>query len=107
MEINEYQEKTLETVVFDDKNPISYCILGLNGEAGEIANKYKKVLRGDTELTEELKAKIKDEIGDVQWYLSVLSNLLGFTLEDVCKTNIKKLNERRENGTIKGDGDKR
>jgi NTP pyrophosphatase (non-canonical NTP hydrolase) len=106
--LNEYQNAALETAVYDeDGDPISYCILGLVGEAGEIANKYKKVLRGDKKLTPELKESITSEIGDVLWYTAALAKNLGFALEEVANKNITKLYERRINGTIKGDGDNR
>lgn len=107
MELNEYQKQALETAIYDDTNPITYCILGMTGEAGEVANKYKKVLRGDKKLTPELKYEIAKEIGDVQWYIAALSSLLGYSLLEICDMNLDKLYERRENGTIKGDGDNR
>lgn len=107
MELNEYQKKALETAVYDDTNPVAYCILGMAGEAGEVANKYKKVLRGDKELDENLKYEIAKEIGDVQWYIAALSHLIGYSLDSICDINLTKLNQRREDGTIKGDGDNR
>lgn len=107
MEANEYQSIALETAIFDKKNPIAYCILGLTGEAGEVANKYKKVLRGDKELTDDLKFKIADELGDVMWYSAVLARELGFSFQEILDINIDKLKRRRENNTIMGDGDSR
>ncbi len=107
MLLDEYQEEALATAVYGQDDAIGYCTLGLVGEAGEIANKYKKVLRGDKELTPELKKEIAKEIGDVLWYIAALSNELGFTLDTVAQMNIKKLKSRRANNTIMGDGDNR
>lgn len=106
-EINEYQNKATETAVYGQKDPIGYCILGLTGEAGELANKYKKVLRGDKELTDSFRNDMIKELGDVQWYVAMLAKELGYSLQEVCNINIAKLQQRRENNTIMGDGDNR
>jgi len=107
MNIDEYQKEATKTAVYDNKDPLSYCILGLVGEAGELANKYKKVLRGDKELTNELKLEMSKEAGDVLWYLASTVKELGYTLDTVAQMNIDKLKRRRRNNTIMGDGDNR
>jgi NTP pyrophosphatase (non-canonical NTP hydrolase) len=109
LNFNTYQEEALKTAIYDKegKDPLSYCILGLVGEAGEVANKYKKVIRGDKPLDDELRLKIASELGDVQWYLAATCKELGFTLEEVAHMNIDKLYSRRSNNTIMGDGDER
>lgn len=107
MSLNDYQQMSGETAVYPKETALEYLILGLVGEAGEVANKYKKVIRGDGELTDEKKAEILDELGDVLWYIARIPDELGVDLEVVGIRNINKLLERKENGTIKGSGDSR
>lgn len=81
---------------------MQYAALGLAGEAGELAGEVKKVLRNDEGvLTDERKAKILDESGDVLWYVEALLSEMGLTLSDAIVNNIEKLRERRASGTIK------
>jgi len=71
--MNEYQSTAYETAVyFDVENidRIAYSLLGLCGEAGEVADKYKKVLRGDRQRTVQFDVDMALELGDVLWYLS-------------------------------------
>ena len=85
-----------------------YPALGLAGEAGELVNKVKKLVRGDTSLSNFFfKASLVDELGDVLWYVSALCDELGYSMADVAQMNLEKLAERAEAGTIKGSGDKR
>ncbi|MEX2052211.1 MAG: nucleoside triphosphate pyrophosphohydrolase family protein [Candidatus Paceibacterota bacterium] len=110
MELNEYQKKALETAIHDEKYKILYPALGLGNETGEVLGKIKKWLRGDDgegKLSEERRQALKEELGDVLWYVSVLANDLGLELGDIADTNIEKLKSRKERGAIKGDGDKR
>lgn len=109
MDFNEYQKTTHKTVKNPD-NPryIEYLMLGLVGEAGEIANKYKKVIRDDEGvLSEEKRADLKSEIGDVLWYAAQLSAILGYEFNDIAQYNIDKLASRLERGKISGSGDNR
>lgn len=110
---NEYQNAAGETANFLSKNwpqekSINYCMLGLVGETGEIAEKFKKKLRGDGTLQEFYGDEaIAKEFGDVLWYLSQLAALLGWSLDEVMAMNIAKLKDRRERGVIHGEGDNR
>lgn len=101
---NDYQLTAESTAVYPDQHQIVYPALGLVGEAGEVAEKVKKWLRGDRELDREALLK---ELGDVLWYLSALSADLGYTLEEVAHANTQKLLDRQSKGTLKGDGDNR
>lgn len=110
MDFNEYQKKALETALFPREHKIVYPALGLGNEAGEVMGKIKKWLRGDDgkdSLSEERREALKDELGDVLWYLAVLAKDLDLDLSDVAEHNINKLHSRKERGVLHGDGDKR
>jgi len=117
MELNDYQELAMKTAIFPKRDGYAYTALGLAGEAGEIANKVageiankvKKFIR-DGYSEDELPGKIndlRDELGDVLWYVAALAQVLDTSLEQVAKNNIHKLAERQVKGTLKGSGDKR
>ena len=106
MTLNEYQEHVLETAIYDEK--IIYPTLGLTGEAGEVADKVKKVIRDNhKEFTPEIKAEIMKEIGDVLWYCATLSHDLGYSLEEVAQSNVDKLRSRKARNMLGGSGDNR
>ena len=108
MTLNDYQKEALSTAVYGSGSKIIYPTLGLAGEAGEVADKVKKVLRDNNgEFDEWRKIQIAAEIGDVLWYIAALTNDLGYTLKDIAKLNIGKLSQRRANNTIHGEGDNR
>ncbi len=109
MNLNQYQDKSRETALYPNmgNNPI-YPTLGLVGEAGEVADKVKKVLRDDNGVfTSDVRQSIKYELGDVLWYVSQLANELGYELEEVAIANLDKLSNRAKRGKIKGSGDDR
>jgi NTP pyrophosphatase (non-canonical NTP hydrolase) len=106
MELNEYQKEAKKTAIYP--SPIIYPALGLCGEAGEVAEKVKKVLRDNNGVfTDAKKEEIVKELGDVLWYVANTASDIGFTLEDVAQGNIDKLNSRKERGKISGNGDNR
>ena len=108
MELNEYQHKAMTIAQYPHVGDnIVYPVLGMTGEAGEIANKVKKIQRGDYALTPEVRLDLAKEIGDVLWYCAVLAVEIGYELDDVAKYNLDKLKVRKENNTIKGSGDNR
>ena len=106
MEFNEYQKLARSTAVYPEEYKVVYPALGLCGEAGEVADKIKKTIRGDSSL-DEVTGNIADELGDVLWYLAILADDLGVELEDVAKWNVDKLQRRMKSNKIKGDGDNR
>ena len=109
MDLNHYQREARKTALYPDvgSNAI-YPTLGLVGEAGEVADKVKKILRDKKGLFDkESKDAIKFELGDVLWYISQLSSELGYELEDVANANLQKLNSRKIRGKIQGSGDDR
>tara|TARA_Y100001968_G_C19391330_1_gene735759 strand:- start:169 stop:498 length:330 start_codon:yes stop_codon:yes gene_type:complete len=109
MNLNHYQHKSRSTALYPNvgNNPI-YPTLGLAGEAGEVADKVKKILRDkDGVFDQASKEAIKLELGDVLWYVAQLSSELGFELESVAQANLDKLTNRASRGLISGDGDNR
>jgi NTP pyrophosphatase (non-canonical NTP hydrolase) len=85
-----------------------YPCLGLAGESGELLNKIKKIFRDDGgSLTDSRIEEIKNELGDLLWYLSQISEELNLSLEDIAESNINKLKSRKVRRTIQGDGDNR
>ena len=108
MELNEYQKRALETALYPKEVTILYPTLGLTGEAGEVADKVKKVIRdNDGDFSVEKRLEIAKELGDVLWYISTLANDLGYTLEEIGELNNRKLSSRKERGVISGNGDNR
>lgn len=106
MNINTYQQQASKTAIYQDK--VIYPTLGLVGEAGEIANKVKKILRdNDGEMQEDVRQNLISELGDVLWYVAALATDLRAELSEVANKNIEKLNSRKNRGTIGGSGDNR
>lgn len=79
-------------------------VLGLVGEAGEVAEKYKKSLRGDGAIDVD---DLKKELGDCAYYLARVADNFGINLNEVLQLNIDKLNDRMVRGKLKGSGDSR
>ena len=108
MEINDYQRMALETAIYPEEQRIIYPTLGLTGEAGEVADKVKKVLRDNNgEFAPEKRQQIMMELGDVLWYCATLASDLGYSLQDVCQANYDKLKSRQQRDKIHGEGDNR
>lgn len=108
MELNEYQAAARQTAVWKRGTRLVYCLFGLIGEAGEVANKFKKSIRDDDEkLTDERKQAMLEELGDTLWYLAMVADELDTTLEAVALMNVVKLSDRFDRGVIKGSGDYR
>ena len=111
MDFDKYQKKAKTTAVFPSEHALAYLTLGLVGEAAETANKVKKVIRGDYDhdprVMELVLEEIAMELGDTLWYLTVLADELDVDLSVIAHTNLRKLSERRQKGTLKGTGDAR
>lgn len=108
MTLNEYQQKALETAVYPQEFKIIYPSLGLTGEAGECADKVKKVIRDNGgQFTEEKRLELAKEIGDVMWYCATFANDIGYDLETIGQMNNDKLHSRQERGVLGGSGDNR
>ena len=106
MNFNEYQKLARSTAVYPEEHKVVYPALGLCGEAGEVAEKIKKTIRGDSSLV-DVTGRLADELGDVLWYISALADDLGVTLEEVAQANVDKLTSRKKRNMIGGSGDNR
>lgn len=131
MTLNEYQKQAMTTCM-DTCHNFSYMLINLVGEVGEFASKISKAIRkgqlsigGIVEGSVEnnvlaidsygvsdddsaaLDAELKKEAGDILWQLSGLCEVMGWTLEDVARTNLNKLASRQKRGVIDGNGDNR
>ncbi len=110
MKFNEYQKQALTTVLStnDYFKDTLHWVLGLNGEAGEVAEKVKKIIRDKNgEISAEDRVELGKELGDVLWYTAVFANQLGIDLDDIARDNISKLADRKRRNVLKGSGDNR
>ncbi len=109
MDLQAYQAATAKTARYPDvgSNPI-YPTLGLCGEAGEVAEKVKKVLRDQGgEFSADSRAALALELGDVLWYLARLASELDLDLGAIAEANLAKLASRADRNVIAGSGDQR
>jgi NTP pyrophosphatase (non-canonical NTP hydrolase) len=109
MDFNQYQQGARATARYPlvGSNPI-YPTLGLCGEAGEVADKVKKVIRDDDGVfSDPVRESLKLELGDVLWYVAQLASELGFDLDSIARANLEKLASRAARNVIAGSGDQR
>lgn len=121
MNFTEYQTKARTTALYpkimrelfpakdDIRVELLYSVTGLCDEAGEVAGKMKKWLRGDLggRKPHPDVDDLRKELGDVLWYVAAIASDLDISLESVAKENLKKLSGRKKRGKIRGDGDHR
>lgn len=110
MTFDEYQKKAQATAMTTDDAfmDATVQVLGISGEASEIAEKWKKIIiyeKGD--ISPDRREELAKEIGDVLWYLATFAECLGLSLADIAEANIDKLTNRKERGVIPGEGDNR
>ena len=107
-DLDMYQQVAKTTAIYPREQAIIYPTLGLTGEAGEVANKVKKIIRdGSNSKDEGLVQAISSEIGDCLWYIAVLADDFNIKLSDIASANLEKLAIRKKNNTIHGSGDNR
>ena len=96
MNFEEYQSEASATAHYPRRmENLEYPTLGLAGEAGEVANIVKKIQRDNSGvITDEVRGKLKDELGDVLWYISACADELGLTLNEIAEYNVDKLAKR-------------
>ena len=113
MKFDDYQQKAKKYDQFDNTSDpkevgLIEKVLGLPGEAGEVADKFKKVLRDkDGKIDNSEREEIKKELGDVLWYLAAIARDLGIPLSEVAEGNLAKLESRYQRGKLGGSGDNR
>ena len=117
MNFKDYQKIIKETAIYPAEVGMAYCAMGLTGEAGEVADKIKKLYRdeglagltswGQGVVVEEHKESIAKELGDVLWYIAAMANEIDMSLEEIAQMNYNKLIKRRETNTLHGSGDDR
>ena len=106
-----YQSEARKTLLNNGEDfnlLLARLVLGLAGEAGEVAEKTKKLIRDTNgEITADFRKEIAKELGDVLWYVAGIASVLGLTLTKIARQNIEKLFSRKRRGKIKGSGDNR
>ena len=109
MLISEYQELSRRTATYPGAGDnIVYPTLGLAGEAGEVAEKVKKLLRDDDGvMSRERREALAGELGDVLWYVAQVATEAGLELEEIAQGNLDKLLSRQRRGVLSGSGDSR
>jgi len=109
LELADYQERSRVTAVYPDAGAnLLYPTLGLCGEAGEVAEKVKKMIRDDGGvLSDQRRDALAAELGDVLWYVAQLATEARLDLDAIAADNLAKLLSRRERGALSGSGDER
>jgi NTP pyrophosphatase (non-canonical NTP hydrolase) len=108
VEFSDYQRFSRRTAEYPREAWLSYPALGLAGEAGEVAEHAKKVIRDDGgAVSDERRAAIAKELGDVLWYVAQIASELGLELEAIATENLEKLFSRQRRGVLSGSGDER
>lgn len=110
MTFDEYQKRALTTAISNPDPLMDKTIwaMGIAGEAGEVLEKWKKVVayKNGVMSDEDLQA-IKKELGDVVWYIAVMAHSLGLSFDEIMQLNLDKLASRKQRGVQKGEGDDR
>lgn len=109
MKLTDYQERSRVTAVYPDAGAnLLYPTLGLCGEAGEVAEKIKKMVRDDGGvLSDQRREALAGELGDVLWYVAQLATEADLDLDAVARDNLAKLRSREQRGALRGSGDER
>ena len=110
MTFEDYQKQALTTVIATDDSfkDLLHWVLGMNGEAGELAEKMKKIIRDkNSVISDEDKLEMAKELGDVLWYIAVFAHDLGVPLDKIAQQNLDKLQSRKDRGVLGGSGDNR
>ena len=113
MNLKDYGQKAISTLTpnhaYGDINAeLMAQVLGLVGESGEIAEKFKKIVRDKAgKLSDDDRIELAKELGDVLWYVNAVAILLGSDIETVAMNNLEKLQSRKARGALHGNGDNR
>jgi NTP pyrophosphatase (non-canonical NTP hydrolase) len=108
MDMDDYQDQSGKTAIFPEDEALTYLILGLCSEAGELAGKLKKIIRDNNgHISMEKRVELVQENGDCLWYVAQIATALGSSLRSTGQINLDKLNSRLERGVLGGSGDNR
>jgi NTP pyrophosphatase (non-canonical NTP hydrolase) len=108
VELSEYQRQSRRTAEYPREAWLVYPALGLAGEAGEVAEHAKKIIRDDAgKVGDERRAAMSKELGDVLWYVAQLATELDLDLDEIAAQNLEKLFSRQARGVLSGSGDDR
>ena len=107
MDFDDYQVLAHSTAEYPRERALEYLGLKLASEAGEVAGKIGKMIRGDYLFTTEFAEILSKELGDVLWYVTEMCTVLDIRLMQVAAENTLKLKDRKSRGKIKGSGDNR
>lgn len=122
MTLGQYQARAMETCLPSCEN-LTYMLLNLVGEVGELSSKLAKHIRkGEANIEsnvfvweksapfherEEYETLLQKELGDILWQLSGVCSVFGWNLEYIAQQNLDKLADRKKRGVISGNGDER
>lgn len=102
LSFNEYQQLALRTAaeasIESPDASIQNAALGFAGEGGEFCDLVKKLLFHGHLMTDEVKQKLRDEVGDILWYCALACRGLDTTMEQVARDNVRKLAARYPEG---------
>ena len=116
LNFEEYEWRSMDTAIYP--GALLYPILGLVGEAGEVAEKVKKHFRDgnhddvqmsdpEREMSPEFRRELAKELGDVLWYVTAVASDIGYSLDEVASLNLEKLESRQNRDQLHGSGDDR
>lgn len=93
MEIKEYQQQSIRTCANLDSTLLDniHMVLGMQTESAELSDVFKKNLAYNKDIDW---INIKEELGDLMWYIANMCNINGWDLRDILDTNINKLQSR-------------
>jgi NTP pyrophosphatase (non-canonical NTP hydrolase) len=108
VDLAEYQRLSRRTAEYPRDAWLAYPALGLAGEAGEVAEHAKKAIRDDGgQVSDDRRAAMAKELGDVLWYVAQLASELKLDLAEIAQANLDKLLSRQQRGVLSGSGDDR
>ena len=107
MNFNDYQDQANDLAIYPHESRLVYPALGLTGEAGEVADKIKKIIRDKRTLDVQERIEIAKEVGDVLWYVAAMARDLGVDMDTMARMNLDKLRDRAKRGVVGGSGDNR